>query len=193
MLLFCKTDDSREAIGQAVNLVSERRRIKALRLPTRRARANSLAAELLARRALAEFGLSPELLCFDTKGRPCVRENAAYISLSHSGEYVACAISDRAVGVDVQKIKPVSSRVIRRVCSAQETAALDREDPDRAFTCVWALKEAWRKANPDAGVTEMLRVQFLVAQDGAIAGPPGFSYTLSDEIEGYALAVCEAL
>jgi len=193
VLLFCRTDDNDAVIGRAAGLVSEQRRQKAFRLPTRRARANSLAAELLAKRALSAFGLSPELLRFDRSGRPYVEGNRAFISLSHSGEYVACAVSEKSVGVDVQQIRRVSPIVIRRVCSKEEQQALDQSDLERAFTRVWSLKEAWKKANPAADALEMLRAQFIVARDGLISGPAGFLYTLSDELEGYAVALCEAI
>ena len=191
MLFFCKTDGSDEFLTQAMENVTPQRRAKALRLPTRRARANSLVAELLAKYALRQYGLSQDDFYFDRKGAPCVRQDAAFLSLSHSGEYVACAVSANRIGVDIQKVKPVSPRVIKRVCSREEVEALDPENTSAAFTRIWSLKEAWRKANPQATTIDMLQSSFIVLQNGTIIGPPGFTYTLSDELEGYALAVCE--
>jgi len=193
MLLIRKTESTPEAIARDAALVSERRRRKALRLKKPQDRANSLAAELLAREALEAFGLSPELLCFDAAGRPFVREDAVFLSLSHSGEYAVCAVSDRPVGVDVQRIRPVSPRVIARVCTAREREQLESAaDPQAVFARLWALKEAWRKANPDAALAQMLRAEFSHSPAGEIEGLAGFCYTLSDGPEGYALALCEA-
>ncbi len=194
MLFCCKTNDHDEIMERAACLVSENRRKKALRLPTRRARANSLATELLARYALEQYGISQEELYFDKTGRPRVKEDIAFLSLSHSGEYVACAVSERPVGVDVQKIKPVSRLVIVRVCTAAERESLSHAaDVPTAFTRLWSLKEAWRKANPDAGPKEMLRAEFFLDEDRLVQGPSGFCYTVPDAPEGYALALCEAL
>jgi len=193
MLIFCRTDDNEALIERAAGLVSEQRRRKALRLSSRRARANSLAAELLAVKALSAFGVSPRLLRFESGGRPYVEGDAAFISLSHSGEYVACAVSDRGVGVDVQQIRRVVPAVIRRVCSEKEAAALDPEDLDGAFLRVWSLKEAWRKANPTADLPAMLRAEFLIAPDGSVSGPAGFVYRVSDGLKGYTVALCEAI
>ena len=64
-------------MAKASQLVSTERKKKAFRLPTRRARANSLAAELLARYTLKESGYSPDSLYFDNSGRPRVKEDAA--------------------------------------------------------------------------------------------------------------------
>ena len=191
MLFFCKTDGSDAFLAEAYAQATPQRRIKALRLPTRRARANSLVAELLAKYALRQYGLPQEDFYFDRKGAPCVRQDAAFLSLSHSGEYVACAVSANRIGVDIQKVKPVSPRVIKRVCSREEADALDPENLPEAFTRVWSLKEAWRKANPEASAADMFKSAFILLPDGSISGPPGFDYTLSDELEGYALAVCE--
>ena len=82
---------------KASQLVSAERKKKAFRLPTRRARANSLAAELLARYTLKESGYAPDSLYFDKSGRPRIKEDVAFVSLSHSGEYVACAVEDTIV------------------------------------------------------------------------------------------------
>jgi phosphopantetheinyl transferase len=151
-----------------------------------------MAAELLARYALHQFGLDPEMLRFDHTGRPCVSGDAAYLSLSHSGEYVACAVSDAPVGVDIQEIRPVNRLVIARVCTPAEQNVLhDSEDVPAAFTRLWSLKEAWRKANPDSSTREMLRAEFFVSESGEVRGPSGFRYTLLDEPEGYCLALCE--
>lgn len=193
MLIFCKTDEHDETMAKAAELVSSERRKKAFRLPTRRARANSLAAELLARYTLKESGYAPELLYFDKSGRPRVRDDTAFISLSHSGEYVACAVDDTIVGVDIQKIKSVGRLVIARVCTpAEQEQVKSDEDIMRAFTRLWTLKEAWRKANPDVPTRDMFKGEFVFRNDGTIKGPPGFEYMVSEDIEGYIIALCTA-
>lgn len=193
MLYLCKTDASSEVLSRAARLVSEQRLEKARRLPKANF-ANSLTAELLAVFALSQAGLDADSLFFDGTGRPCVRENKKYLSLSHSGSFCACAISDTPVGVDVQKPYPASRRLIERVCTERERQALvSSDDAARDFLRLWALKEAWRKANPQADTAAMLRAEFRIAPDQSVLGPDGFRYTLFEEKNGYALALCEAL
>ena len=193
MLIFCKTSEQDEIMTNASQLVSAERRKKAFRLPTRRARANSLAAELLARYVLNKYGCEPDDLYFDKSGRPRVKDDEAFISLSHSGEYVACAVEERIVGVDIQKIKPVGRFVIARVCTLSEQEQIkSSDDAMRVFTRFWTLKEAWRKANPNANTKDMFKVEFSIDDKACVNGPEGFDYMISEEIDGYVIAVCVA-
>jgi len=40
--------------------------------------------------------------------------NYTYFNVSHSGNYTVCVFSDLPVGVDIEKIRPISQRVINR-------------------------------------------------------------------------------
>ena len=42
------------------------------------------------------------LLAFGKKGKPYLVNKAFYFNVSHSGEYVVCAVSDEEVGIDIE-------------------------------------------------------------------------------------------
>lgn len=66
-----------------------------------------------------------------------------HFSISHSGKWAACAVSDRPVGIDVQEIRPFVPKVAERVCTAEELAEIaESTDPTSAFTRLWTQKEA---------------------------------------------------
>ena len=77
----------------------------------------------------------------DEKGRPFIEGRPdIFISLSHSKGVVAAAVGERAVGIDIEYIRPVSDKVKARVCkSAPEN--------DNKFFKVWTIKEAYLKAS----------------------------------------------
>ncbi len=59
--------------------------------------------------------------CFDElifktedNGKPFVENNPFYFSLSHSGDYAVCVISDTPVGIDIEKEKPFSPKMQKR-------------------------------------------------------------------------------
>jgi 4'-phosphopantetheinyl transferase len=81
------------------------------------------------------------------KGKPVTNEKNCFMSLSHSGRHVACALEDKPVGVDVQRICTISLRVIGRICSQHELEQLKTlNNNQRAFQLIWTLKEAYFKA-----------------------------------------------
>jgi 4'-phosphopantetheinyl transferase len=74
---------------------------------------------------------------------------APFVSLSHSGDLVACAISNRArLGIDIERIRP--DRQVAALAGAAfgpaEAAAVEAAGID-AFYRIWTLREALAKAS----------------------------------------------
>lgn len=71
-----------------------------------------------------------------------------FFNLCHSGDYVVCALSDREVGVDIQKIGGMKLEIARRFFHPSETEALETvkgtEQID-LFYRYWAVKESFLK------------------------------------------------
>lgn len=104
--------------------------------------------------ALAEHcGVSADawVLTKDADGKPYLTsknttdgvqsEKPPCISLSHSGRWVACALSDAPVGVDVQEVRPIKSAVIKRFMPDADVTEAD----DRVRTVLWTRYEACLK------------------------------------------------
>lgn len=71
-----------------------------------------------------------------------------YFSLSHSGNYVAVAIGDSPIGIDIEEIKGHTSLIEEKYFSDEEKLLMNT-DPDGAeagFFRIWTLKEAFLKA-----------------------------------------------
>jgi phosphopantetheine--protein transferase-like protein len=88
----------------------------------------------------------------DERGRPLLLDFAAlHASIAHSGEFVACALSDRRVGVDVERAdRPEADDALAaRVCTSAERRQLEHMPAGprkRALNRLWARKEALAKA-----------------------------------------------
>ncbi|MDZ7783650.1 MAG: 4'-phosphopantetheinyl transferase superfamily protein [Halioglobus sp.] len=127
-------------------------------------------------------------------------------NLSHSGEWLLCAVSaGTALGVDLEHTRRERDflRLARRFFSAPEVAVLESLDGgERAerFFDYWTLKEAAVKARGGALAPELRRRCFELHYPGA-ANPgeirPRFArethpghYYLVDALPDYRLAVC---
>ncbi len=162
-----------------------RRRFERLRYAP--ARQESLAAGLLWRYAMALQGVQKEEpVRFLQAGKPVLAEREdLYFSLSHSGSYAMCAVSDREVGADVQKIKPVRLSVARRFHFGERDWLAEQpgEDQNRAFFRIWTRKEAWVKA-------VSRDVLLSLGQADVIHDLPGWYFAEYDLEDGYLAAVC---
>jgi 4'-phosphopantetheinyl transferase len=171
----------------------ELQRLKAYRRDEDKAR--FLLGCTIVRRLLASRTSSPaasiklDRTCPDC-GKPHgkVRTDGAELSVTHSGDLVGVAISDRPVGLDVEKVDPSIDvdGLARIALSDAELAALPRNDHlAHAFTTYWTRKEAVVKATGDG-----LRTDLRTITDQ----PKGFQLVELEIDPGYvaALAVVSA-
>jgi 4'-phosphopantetheinyl transferase len=73
-----------------------------------------------------------------------------HFNISHSGKWVVCAVSDKPVGIDVEKIKDINIKIADRFFSKEEAEDLyKKEESERLkyFFDLWTLKESYIKAD----------------------------------------------
>ncbi len=137
------TDAQYDAVYAALS-VSRKAHID--RMKHQDARKRSLLATHLLNTLLADCGKRGISVQTAENGRPYVDAMDVYVSISHSGDAVACVIDDRPIGIDVEYIRPVERNLMEYVCTARErTYVLESEDPTLRFFEVWTAKEACYK------------------------------------------------
>ncbi len=114
----------------------------------------TLTAEVLIRTiACTRLKKDNESIKFETgkHGKPYIpNQDDFHFNLSHSGDWVVCAVSHRPVGIDVEKIKEVDFAIANRFFSAQEARDLflkEGEERKDYFFNLWTLKESYIKAD----------------------------------------------
>lgn len=81
-------------------------------------------------------------------GKPFLKDHPDFhYNLSHTRNAIAAAVSDRPVGVDIEKIKKADLRLAKRFFSPGENDYITKDgaDTDKHFTEVWTRKEAYVK------------------------------------------------
>ena len=103
--------------------VSPKRYKKMLSYRQKKDRALSLGVELLLNAALQELypGISyPVTWGEDENGKPYLPDYPAiYFNLSHAEEYAVCALSDAALGVDIEYCADIDGDIARSYFSSQ--------------------------------------------------------------------------
>ncbi|MCB0594781.1 MAG: 4'-phosphopantetheinyl transferase superfamily protein [Lewinellaceae bacterium] len=111
-----------------------------------------LMGKLLLIEGLNRLGLDGAALIHELQytahGRPYLPGPIDF-NISHSGEYVLCAISERCrVGVDIEKVKPIGLPDFRgQMTEAEWATVTTAADPIQAFYSYWTRKEAAIKAH----------------------------------------------
>ena len=105
--------------------------------------------ERLAARALLRMAFPGDYdrIVYDGHGRPMLAHGRAQVSISHTDGYVAVALSDRRIGVDIELRTGKALRLGGRFMDDGELVrVLAADDPETAATAVWSAKETVYKA-----------------------------------------------
>ena len=133
------------------SLMSEEKQAKVMRFYFDEDRKRTVAGEMLARKAVAmRCGVSEASIVFgkNENGKPFAENLDVQFNISHSEDMVVCAVDDKPVGIDVEKIRQIDLKIAKRVYTQDEIRYLyggdESETPERFFE-LWTAKEAYLK------------------------------------------------
>ena len=163
-------------------------------------RKRCLCADMLARRMLAKAAgaLSADIsFTQGNKGKPYTNVPLQF-SVSHSGDFVLCAVSEHPIGADVEQIKPFRAGMVARYFTKAEadfvwggSAAPDGNVTDRdvcaRFYRVWTAKESYVKMTGTGISTDLLQVTY----DPQTQTVCGIQLTTPQAPEGYVISILE--
>ena len=112
--------------------VNEQQKEKALKYKNEIDQARSLASSYLINR------LSKEPLLFNDMGKPFFKDGPCF-NVSHSGQYIVMAVSNKDIGVDIEENKEKDMSSLIRIFNEAE-AKMIKEHAD--FYYLWCAKES---------------------------------------------------
>ncbi len=107
---------------------------------------------LAVRMLLQHIGLSDADLIYDSNGKPHL-ENGTHISISHSHQFSAIAISSEPIGIDIEIIKEKTLKIAPRYLDMSHLENLSLEDQTIKATVIWGIKEAIFKIKNQPGIS----------------------------------------
>ena len=114
------------------------------------------------------------------------KQGFKYSNISHSGEYAVCIGENYPCGMDVQKIKIPSKRLVERVCTQKEIEALKNcSDMGLEFTKMWCIKEACFKSGIGKSLSEYFSENTSIEEQKKICSITAWQFN-----EKYVIACC---
>ena len=181
-------------LGRFMAGMPDERRARTARFRRRSDKALAAGAHrLLLYMLKTEYGIAPAKAQWAAYeyGKPYLQDADVQFNISHSGDMVMCAVCDGPVGVDIERIRPYSSRIPVRIMSPEEKKAYDAAaDKETMFFAVWTLKEAYIKYTGRGFMTPLGAL--TAYPDGGTVRTNTESCCLKsfDSIGGYMAAVC---
>lgn len=178
-------------VPESMELLSAERKNKIERLARPEDRRLSLGAGLLLQQVLKKHGIENQSISYGENGKPQMED--VYFNLSHSHHMVACAISDKPVGCDIEKVRDIKGNVATRFFSEQEIAYMEEaEDKKDMFFRLWTMKESYMKMTGDGLKLGLQNVQVMLGDTIRICYKGEIQSCAAKEyhMDGYKLSVC---
>lgn len=139
---------------------------------------------------------------YNTNGKPYLLDYPDFhFSLSHSGNVVALAVSDREIGLDVQEYVIIKRDLAKRFFTEEEQELLlkqkDEDSYRKLFFMLWSMKESYIKYT-GLGMSHGLDTFHIdfdkneIREKGNIGqeADAKYIYFEPEELPGYAFSVC---
>jgi len=151
ILIEVDCDIKEQTFSTLSGLISPEKKERIDRLHHRRDAVNALMGDIAVRWAIcSRTGLSNRALFFSSNsyGKRYLHSHPEIqFNISHSGNWIACAVNDAPVGIDIERFRPFNAAVANRYFRDDERQFIGA-DPDRmdaAFCQVWTMKESYVK------------------------------------------------
>ncbi len=186
---------SEERCAEILNLLSEERRRRAERYLNGNDRALCIGAGYLLDCALKERGKSERDACyrFGAHGKPYLADGTFCFNLSHSGTLAVLAVGESEIGIDVEKVRPVSESLEKRVCSEREQAYLAKCGAGREeeFFRIWTAKESVMKYDGRGLLLPFREIEAIPTARGLTARFGGAELGIKEfAVRGFRGSVC---
>ncbi|WP_405296503.1 4'-phosphopantetheinyl transferase family protein [Methanobrevibacter sp.] len=148
MIKLAYVDVENLDLDASYGLLCESRKHKVDRFMFDRDKRLSAGAYLLLMKLLFEENITEPHFKFGKYGKAYISNHEdIYFNLSHSNKFVACAISDREVGVDIELIdSAIDLNIAKHYFFAGEyESIMNSTDPADEFFNYWVLKESYMK------------------------------------------------
>lgn len=157
----------------------------------------SLVGKMILKYALQLLQISPTLhdIKISSKERPYINEEIDF-NISHSGDYIICAISlTEKVGIDIEKHRVLTQDIAGKYFTpAEQQFIAQSNNPQAAFFDLWAIKESAIKCD-GRGVEILKETQIIppISRQGCAKCHQITSYYEQLQIsDGYSTAVCSS-
>lgn len=147
------SDITDKELNKLSQLISLERRIKIEKFINKKDKIRTLIGEILIRTTIIkELGIDNKYIKFKKNyyGKPYLKDYPKFnFNISHSGNYVAYAISNNPIGVDIEEIKNIEyEEIAKSFFTTREVNYISNQNLDNQlskFYFIWTLKESFVK------------------------------------------------
>ena len=96
---------------------------------------------------------------YNEYGKPFIKDSNIFYNISHSYDYIACVISEKQIGIDIEMIREVPLNTINQFATEKEKEYISNSN-ERLFQ-IYTLKEAYFKML-GTNLNNIFDVEFII-------------------------------
>lgn len=130
-------------------------------------------------------------------GKPYLKDFPLHFNVSHSDHWVIAAVSDRPIGVDIEKINDINLSIAKRFFTSNEYLQISEANHSvrqSLFFSIWTLKESYIKYLGTGLSTPLNSFEFIIEEENISLSAPGQviipNFRQFDFDNEYKLSVC---
>lgn len=146
-------DISEDMLNKLYSLIDLRKVSKVKKFINKKDKIRTLIGEILIRTIIIEeLGIRNDNIRFEKNsyGKPYIKEYTQFnFNISHSGNFVVCAIDNNPIGIDIEEVKYIEYEdIAKNFFTTNEFDYIAKNDPYSSlsrFYEIWTLKESFIK------------------------------------------------
>ncbi len=125
-------------------------------------------------------------------GKPYLKNHALYYNISHSFDYVITIISEKEIGIDIEKIRKTPKNTPRYFATPKEQEYIfsSKEKIEERIFQIYTLKEAYFKMQ-GTNLNHLLDVEFQIKGKEICCSDSSIQCGFIHDIKGYMIAYCQ--
>lgn len=125
-------------------------------------------------------------------GKPNIRRSIPIeYNYSHCNGLLTCILSDKPVGIDVEKIRSFSLKTLEKVCDENEVDDIMKHNfPEKRFFEYWTLKESYVKAIGSSIFRDISNIHFNFMNNKIISNKADYYFHQFIWKNEYVIALC---
>jgi 4'-phosphopantetheinyl transferase len=189
-------DYNDETINNFYNIIPKLKKDKIEKYKKKESKIRSIIGEMILNELLDKNNISYNNLdyCINEYGKPYLKNSKLFFNISHSFNYVITTISNKEIGIDIEKIRKTPVKIINQIATKKEKEYIlssNNNVEERIFK-IFTLKEAYFKMK-GTNLNNILNVEFIIKDNKIYCSDKSVNVGFINDINGYIIAYCERI
>ncbi len=126
-------------------------------------------------------------IIYNEFGKPLIKDLKYFYNISHSGDYVICTLSNKPIGIDIEKIKDIDLKISNQFATNKEKEYIRN---NKTFFQIYTLKEAYFKML-GTNLNNILDIEFNISNNNIICSDSNINAYFINELDDYVISYIE--